>query len=110
MLDKGLLTERIKVFPPVMVESEYGGQGRVAYPENRARKMWAMVTFQRGARAFQSGAVLLQKLILVRSARHSFLSDRCQLEWQGERFKIVEFVEVKHEDYVSIKCEKLTNE
>lgn len=109
-LSSGFLTERIKVYPPVMTESIYSGSGRITFPEERARRMKAAVTFQRGGRAFQAGAVLLQKLILVRCRPHKFLTERCQLDWQGERYKIVEFVEVKHEEYVSIKAEKITNE
>lgn len=91
-----------------MTESAYSGGGRITYPG--FKKAWANVTFQRGARAMNSGAVLMEKVILVRLRPHSWLTDRCQIEWQGERFKITTMDQKKHEEIVQLKCEKVTNE
>lgn len=106
-LKAGALTETVKIWIPELKESEYGGEGTLYYPESRPIK--ALVSFQRGARALIAGAVLMEKIIIVRCRRHkTFLTDRCQVEWQGERFKITKFDRVNHEDYVSLTCEKIT--
>ena len=83
---RGQMDKRVKIFAPVREESAYG-QGEVQYEE--VARVWAWVTWVRGARAMQHGQMDVYQSVMVRCDVNEKLTRFCRLEIDG-RFYVID--------------------
>lgn len=82
---RGEMDERVKIYAPIRQESAYG-QGHVVYQE--VAKVWAWVTWTRGARAMHHGQMDVYNSIMVRCDCNDKITAYCRLEHDGKYYVI----------------------
>lgn len=82
---RGLMDKRVRILGPVRQESAYG-QAEVQYEE--VARVWAWVTWVRGARALQHGQTDVYQSVMVRCDVHEKLDKYCRLEIDGRCYVI----------------------
>ena len=82
---RGQMDKRVRILAPVRQESDYG-QAEVQYEE--VARVWAWVTWVRGARAMHHGQMDVYQSVMVRCDVNEKLTRFCRLEIDGRRYVI----------------------
>lgn len=82
------MDKRVKIFTPVRSESKYG-VASVQYKE--VAKVWAWVTFVRGARAMHHGQMDVYQSIMVRCDIHPTITPHTRLQI-GSKYYVIDSI------------------
>lgn len=85
---RGNMDKRVKIFAPVRTESKYG-VASVQYKE--VAKVWAWVTFVRGARAMHHGQMDVYQSIMVRCDIHPAITPHTRLQI-GSKYYVIDSI------------------
>lgn len=85
MYPAGLLNTKIQILNPHTAESEYGGE-TLEYVDGGM--IYANVKFQKAGSILRNGNIIQQGSILVTCRLTNKLSNRSQIRWQGNLYRI----------------------
>ena len=88
---RGQMDKRVRILAPVRQESDYG-QAEVQYEE--VARVWAWVTWVRGARAMHHGQMDVYQSVMVRCDVNEKLTRFCRLEIDG-RYYVIDSMHVE---------------
>lgn len=95
---RGQMDKRVQVYAPVRQDSLYG-KAQVQY--RPVVRIWAWVTFTRGARAMQHGHMEVYHSVMVRCDVHRDLTPYSRLEIGG-KYYVIDSI---HDDRARNECQ-----
>lgn len=103
---RGMMNRRVTVFAPVRTASEFGQAG-IRY--EAVKKIWAWVTWVRGARALHHGQMDVYQTVMVRSDPHDCLDRHCRLQIGGKFYAVDSFNESRERHECQLTAFEIDN-
>ena len=106
----GMLNKRVEVLRRCRREAGQRGRGSQEATFEVAGSRWASVTWTKGARALQEGALEAYDVVMIRMRWNTLVDKDCRIRCEGKVYQVLQLNDDKKENQVQILAQEVVGD